>query len=97
MEKNEELLCQITYEGHRISISDNFELIIDDTIHDKDTSLPFGIPLISTTKLKGKIKRFRNADITVRADLRHTGIGTLITIYADNQKIYSMHYVAPLF
>lgn len=85
------VLFSTTFQGHAISISRDFELFIDEVLQDKDTSLPIGIPLLSCPTLNGKIRRMTNDDINISVDLRHTGIGTLVTVYANHQKIASKH------
>jgi hypothetical protein len=84
-------LLSTNYEGHTISITNNYELFIDDTLQDKDTGLPIGIPLLSTSTLRGKIRKMSEDDISIRAELRHTGIGTKVNVYANSRKIASKH------
>lgn len=84
-------MLSTNFQGHTISIGSNYELFIDGTLQDKDTGLPIAIPLLSCTTLKGKIRKMSDSDINVSADLRHTGIGTMVTVYANGQKIASKH------
>jgi hypothetical protein len=91
---DKKLIYQIKYANHLVGISNYHELIIDGVVQDKDISLPVGIPLLSTATVKGKIRRFTEDDINIRVELRHTGLGTLITIYANHHKIVSQHIMA---
>lgn len=87
----QKIILSVNYQGHTISVGSHYELFIDGTLQDKDTGLPVAIPLISSTTLSGKIRRMTDNDIDIRADLRHTGIGTYVNLYADGVKIGSKH------
>lgn len=94
---SKEKIYEYKYKTHLISISEENELIIDGVIHDKDTGLPVGIPLLTNTNLHGKIRKITAEDVAVKVSLRHTGIGTKITIYLNGIKVDSKHVIAALF
>ena len=97
MKLEEKVIFQVEYQGNVIAISEENMLFINGTLQDKDSGIPFGIPMLSTTSLNGEIKKIASSDIKVRAHLRHTGIGTNITIFINNTKLLTKHVIAPLF